>query len=481
MRRFRVLVIELVAVPILLGWLFVNYPEIFDVSIPWVALAVLWHLTWEFVLEANAFKNTVRRVAKKAGAMIWMCAFLMGGLVSLAYLASVRTGLRILAQVHEQHLETLKLTFTNSPALTPDRKTALQKEIGRYSAYLKKVGFPSLDPFPIIGTRPGKPPDWEDGRLDIGEDSLDDTAAVRAAFGMYYFTHQFVWSSKQTGPEKMSAAAIYNVYFLESYVGKHTKQGATLDERWEDALWDIREKFEKQMTDKAMYLGFSKRGEIVKREDVNTYLRIMVESGMFEIANNKEGALTAVREILSAHGLMAASETADEARPKTPARPAGRPPTLADLFITDFPNLLKARQDNFSLKSNADGTTVVIRRQVYMDFGAKAQFVGFYIPYLPAQDQNKVLAIALALVDAVQPTVETLDRNVTSGGDAGGVVSAKDLVFSGRVFLYHEQPLSNLAKAKIIEAYEAKHYDVSLRGLDYAALAVAEWLRKNPH
>jgi len=45
MRKFRILAVEVVCLGLLLGWLMWKYPELVDHIIPWVALAVVWHLT----------------------------------------------------------------------------------------------------------------------------------------------------------------------------------------------------------------------------------------------------------------------------------------------------------------------------------------------------------------------------------------------------------------------------------------------------
>jgi hypothetical protein len=151
-----------------------------------------------------------------------------------------------------------------------------------------------------------------------------------------------------------------------------------------------------------------------------------------------------------------------------------KPPTLSDLFKTDFPNVSKAT-DEAVLNSATDNSVLRIKRQVYMDFEAKAQFVGFYLPFLTS---NQTFDVSIALIDAVQPALDKLDEHVPVGGDAGGIISAKDLIFSGRVYLYHEEPLTNVQKAGIVQAYSARHYDVSFRGLDYAGTQASAWYQE---
>ena len=89
------------------------------------------------------------------------------------------------------------------------------------------------------------------------------------------------------------------------------------------------------------------------------------------------------------------------------------------------------------------------------------------------------------LVDAVSPAIEDMKKKVAiSAGDSGGLTSLQDLSFSGRVFLYHDEPLSNLQKAELTTAYHAKGFDVQFRGLEYLGPAVIAWHQKHhskPH
>jgi hypothetical protein len=52
------------------------------------------------------------------------------------------------------------------------------------------------------------------------------------------------------------------------------------------------------------------------------------------------------------------------------------------------------------------------------------------------------------------------------------------VTFSGRVFLYHEDPLTNLQKAAIVNEYHLKRFDVQFRGMDYLATEAIAWHQK---
>ncbi len=103
MRKFRILFAEVIGLGVLIGWLMWKYPDLVDDIIPWVALLVAWHLTWEFVLDtgvvrrgAAAFRKRVNRV------WIWVLVFLIGGGVSVIYWIGIQKALTRLASLAAQ-------------------------------------------------------------------------------------------------------------------------------------------------------------------------------------------------------------------------------------------------------------------------------------------------------------------------------------------------------------------------------------------
>ena len=157
-----------------------------------------------------------------------------------------------------------------------------------------------------------------------------------------------------------------------------------------------------------------------------------------------------------------------------------KPPTLTDLFNKDFHNIAGVSDNGFDLRSS-NGEIVHIGRRIYLDFPEKSEFIGFYIP-----SSKYGFEACLALVDMVHPIITDLPNRIdVTGGDAGGVTRVRELTFSGRVFLYHEWPLSNKQKADVVEAYSAKGLDVQFRGLDYLGDQIRTWDEqhntKKPH
>jgi len=167
---------------------------------------------------------------------------------------------------------------------------------------------------------------------------------------------------------------------------------------------------------------------------------------------------------------------------KVPTQPDGavqskadqKPPTLTDLFKNDFPNVMKFTGDRFGVQWR-DGSETLVVVQNYLDFPAKTEFVGFYVASSP-----KTYEICLKLAEAVQKALQDLRKRAkVSAGDVGGINSLDDLTFSGRVFIYHEDFMSNPQKAVVVLAFSRNRCDVQLRGPDYLGPEVVAWHHKH--
>jgi len=99
--------------------------------------------------------------------------------------------------------------------------------------------------------------------------------------------------------------------------------------------------------------------------------------------------------------------------------------------------------------------------QAYWDFSARAAFVGFFIPSDP--DTCEVCAY---ISDHVKWPLE-MAAGVPRGGRTGERTESKDLVFTGRVFLYHESILTLQQRAELDKLYRGKGLEVHFRDHDY--------------
>jgi hypothetical protein len=110
-----------------------------------------------------------------------------------------------------------------------------------------------------------------------------------------------------------------------------------------------------------------------------------------------------------------------------------------------------------------DGTTEQLVVQAYFDYNSKSEFLGFFIPST-VKDTYKV-CLFLAGLDHAGSLKHTGVK--TSGGMVGQMTAQDDLVFTGRIYIYHEGDLSIEQRAALIQAFRAKHLDVQFRGNDY--------------
>jgi hypothetical protein len=127
------------------------------------------------------------------------------------------------------------------------------------------------------------------------------------------------------------------------------------------------------------------------------------------------------------------------------------------------------------LINGSDGQPIHVNWRVLADFPSKSEFIAFYVPAVKDE-----VATCVSLADSVHPVINSLSQHVeATGGYSGEATTLRDLTFSGRVFIYHEWPLSNKQKADVVETYSAKGMDVQFRGVDYLSSRVLEWERKH--
>lgn len=165
MRKLRIFIVELILVGILVAWIYEKFPTAVDRFIPWIALAILWHLTWEIALEAEWTKQRARILLGRSGRMAWTAAFVIGGLISVIYFYAVQRGIGALTSSRPK--------TTNSVSITED-------ESGKTNDTLAREKQPPAAPSPTKAldnattrhpvesqahARDAKPPEPSDPRL----------------------------------------------------------------------------------------------------------------------------------------------------------------------------------------------------------------------------------------------------------------------------------------------------------------------------
>jgi hypothetical protein len=171
-----------------------------------------------------------------------------------------------------------------------------------------------------------------------------------------------------------------------------------------------------------------------------------------------------------------------------PSNPAGsrshasseKPPTLPDLFHSDFSATMVVHKDDHLTMDAGNGRSLPIETQLYLDFNARTKFIGFYVPLTDPVHSEGEFRVCLQLVNEVQPSIDLVEtQHPMWAGYRDQTTNITDLVFSGRVMLYYMSNFSITQKAEIIKAFKDRNYDVQFRGPDYFGDQLIAWHHKH--
>ena len=137
-------------------------------------------------------------------------------------------------------------------------------------------------------------------------------------------------------------------------------------------------------------------------------------------------------------------------------------------FRTDFPNVLTLHKlmplTLQSQKPPETKTNVNVEAELLIDHAAKSEFIAFYIPDTPLTFD---VCDAIAQMYKVAFTIK--EGIAVEGGFRGErLTSLKELQFTKRIYIYHENPLLTEQKDKIEKLFKRKKLSLILRGSDYA-------------
>ena len=144
--------------------------------------------------------------------------------------------------------------------------------------------------------------------------------------------------------------------------------------------------------------------------------------------------------------------------------------SLLDLFLTDFSlgDNTETNRSGFPLQNDKTGARIHIDYIVVRQLATGTKFLLFYIPYT---NETHDICVALAgkykvaLGDVLE---QGLTQSVKIPGDSEAITS-RDLVFSNRIFLYHEAYLSPEQIIDVRDAFRKRGATVILRSTDYLA------------
>lgn len=137
--------------------------------------------------------------------------------------------------------------------------------------------------------------------------------------------------------------------------------------------------------------------------------------------------------------------------------------TLAQLFHADFSDT--SRYEIGVTISVPGHQPAEVRAKRFINFSSRSKFLGFYIPSSPS-----TYDVAAYLADGYKESLQHMDDTFKVNGQVMGEqgrTSSDDLIFVGRIFIYHEDYLSPQQVGSLIGLYESKKLDLKMRSQEY--------------
>jgi len=157
-----------------------------------------------------------------------------------------------------------------------------------------------------------------------------------------------------------------------------------------------------------------------------------------------------------------------------PKAQAQNPPTLHGLFSDEFTDGFKMSGE-WSISTPTNGVLAKGETKTVWDFDARVKYIAFFVPSC-----DHSYAASRALINQVDKEFESKQSQlVLQVHGFGTSTDLKDLVFSGRVFLYHADNFTLRQLADLVDLYRAKGMSLEFRGPEYLSVQVSDWHRKH--
>lgn len=148
------------------------------------------------------------------------------------------------------------------------------------------------------------------------------------------------------------------------------------------------------------------------------------------------------------------------------------PINLLALFKGDFSKYLSIDLNNVNwhiipvAKDSAKPFSVKIHFRLHCDFESTSSFLSVYLP--PSAGQH-ISTICKGIPDKLDEIMILIKKDLKIGGTYHGerVTELADLVFTRRIYIYHDSYLSPKEKDRLRMYYGASKLDPRFRGFDY--------------
>lgn len=137
--------------------------------------------------------------------------------------------------------------------------------------------------------------------------------------------------------------------------------------------------------------------------------------------------------------------------------------TLYEYFVKDGASNLTTHQ---SLAiADADGAKLgELVARLHLDFDANAKYVSFYIPRIDGVECPEALAM-----NAIPEILKWPEAVIVSAGFGQETKDARDLLFTGQVYLYSEQPVTEAHKSRLLDEAKKIGHHLTFRSGEYVA------------
>ena len=146
---------------------------------------------------------------------------------------------------------------------------------------------------------------------------------------------------------------------------------------------------------------------------------------------------------------------------------AKKPITLRTLFETDFPNLDHFENVLRIKKSSANEKECEIPFRLCVDFDARSRFLAFYVG-VQWETRRMCVSIAKNYKDAIQIANQSHVYSMRPPNTAE--TQLREVVFTGRIFIYHEYEMTQREKAELEDFYKLNGAAVQFLGPVHLAL-----------
>jgi hypothetical protein len=135
--------------------------------------------------------------------------------------------------------------------------------------------------------------------------------------------------------------------------------------------------------------------------------------------------------------------------------------SLHEYFVRDARTLTTHQSWAINRK---DGSVIgEIIARLHFDFNANAKYISFYIPALDEVTCPEALALA-KLPEILQWPETQVDVTLRSGSEQ---IEGRSLVFTGRVYLYSERPISDELRQPLLAQAKAQGHSLIFRSVQY--------------